>query len=272
MIAWKCPVCGDTLRDCRGSWRCSAGHSFDTSKYGYVNLLMSNKSSKKRHGDDRAMVLARSAFLEKGYYSCLRDCLCRTALEYSGKSADILDAGCGEGWYSAGVRSCLEERGVCVSMAGIDISREALRVSSRRGGMQLAVSGVSALPVGDGSCDIVMNIFAPHDDGEFLRVLRRGGVLIKAAPLERHLFGLKRAVYDEPYENPAPDYCPEGFEMLAREEVRAQLHLASPEDIRALFMMTPYYYKTSERDQQKLFSLEALDTELEFAVIVLKKR
>ena len=272
MLSWKCPVCGGALEKAENVWRCGAGHCFDASKYGYVNLLMSNKSSKKRHGDDRAMVLSRSAFLEKGYYSCLRDCLCRLALECCGDAADILDAGCGEGWYSAGVRGYLEERGVRVSMAGVDISREALRAAARRGGMQLAVAGVGALPVGDESCDIVMNIFAPHDDAEFRRVLRRGGALIKAVPLERHLLGLKRAVYDEPYENPAPDYSPAGFEPAAREDIHARLHLDSQEDIRALFMMTPYYYKTSARDQEKLFALKSLDTELGFAVLVLKKR
>lgn len=271
MLPWKCPVCGAALERAENVWRCAAGHSFDISKYGYVNLLMSNKSSKKRHGDDRAMVLSRSAFLEKGYYSCLLRCVCRLASEHCGAEADILDAGCGEGWYSAGVREYLERSGVRVCMAGVDISREALRAAAHRGGVQLAVAGVGALPVGDESCDIVMNIFAPHDDGEFLRVLRPGGVLIKAVPLERHLLGLKRALYDEPYENPAPDYRPEGFAPVAREDIRAQLHLDSPEDIRALFMMTPYYYKTSARDQEKLLALSFLDTELEFAVFVLKK-
>ena len=45
-----------------------------------------------------------------------------------------------------------------------------------------------------------------------------------------------------------------------------KIMLESTEDIESLFKMTPYYYKTSAADQEKLKSLSSLEVTLEFAV------
>ena len=125
--------------------------------------------------------------------------------------------------------------------------------------------------MGDASCDVLLNVFAPHSDAEFHRVLRPGGVLLKAVPLERHLFGLKAAVYDRPIENPAPDYAPEGFRAVERVDVCAAIEVAPCEQIENLFMMTPYYYKTGARDQAKLKRLSTLRTEIAFGILVFRR-
>ena len=272
MIQFRCPVCGRALERSERSLRCAAGHCYDLAKQNYVNLLMRNQSSAKRHGDDRLMVRARSEFLDGGWYDCLRDTLCALAVKYCGAGADVLDAGCGEGYYTTAVRSALAAAGKPCSAAGIDISRTALIAAARRdGALQLAVAGVNRLPVGDASCDLLMNIFAPEDGAEFLRVLRPGGVLLKAVPGERHLFGLKAAVYERPYLNPAPEYAPAGFALLERAEVGGCITVSPRRQIENLFMMTPYYYKTGAADQAKLAELKALETEIAFTVFALRK-
>ncbi len=272
MPALKCPVCGGALESLERSLRCEKGHSYDVAKQNYVNLLMSNKSSSKRHGDDKLMVRARKDFLEKNYYLFLRDEICRLASLYRGEGkVDFLDAGCGEGWYTSAVREALEATGGC-SAVGVDISKEALIAAGRRDkSVTWAVASINSLPVADESCDVVLNVFAPHDDGEFRRVLRPGGIVIKVMPLESHLFGLKKAVYDKPYLNGPAEYAPEGFEEVCRSEKRKMLRIESGEDIQNLFMMTPYYYKTGRADQEKLQSLDVLETEADFAICVVRK-
>ncbi len=272
MPALKCPVCGSLLERLQRSLRCEKGHCFDVAKQNYVNLLMSNRSSSKRHGDDKLMVKARKDFLEKNYYLFLRDEICRLAALYRCEGrVDFLDAGCGEGWYSSAVKAALEEGGGC-SAVGVDISKEALAAAGKRDkSVAWAVASINSLPVADESCDIILNVFAPHDDSEFRRVLRPGGIVIKAMPLETHLWGLKKAVYDKPYLNGPAEYAPEGFEKVCRSEKREMLSLDSTEDIQNLFMMTPYYYKTGRSDQEKLKSLEHLETEAHFAICVLRK-
>ena len=267
-----CPVCGDALHEAQGSLKCPRGHSFDVAKQGYVNLLMSNRSSKKRHGDDRAMVAARTEFLNKGYYDCLRDAVSSAALRCCAGDVTLLDAGCGEGWYTLGVRDAFVSAGRKCEVVGVDISREALKQFSRRDkNAALAVASVNTLPVPDDSCDLLLNLFAPEDDVEFLRVLHRGGVLIRAVPMEDHLLGLKEAVYEKPYLNPAPEYSPRGFKLLDRIEIKKTLTLDNAGDVEALFKMTPYYYKTGREDQAKLEGLSSLTTPISFCVFVLSK-
>ena len=265
---FSCPVCGEPLARDEKTCFCSNGHSFDRAKQGYVNLLISNRSSVRRRGDDKKMVAARTAFLERGYYEPLRSAVCRAAKAYLPENAVVLDAGCGEGWYTFAVAEAL--RGV--SMLGTDISRDALAAAGRRKkDGELAVASSAHLPIGAEMLDGVLNLFSPLETAEFLRVLKSGGILIRAVPLEEHLFSLKKAVYDTPYRNGPPEEALAGFTRVGYEDVRERIRLCSREDIESLFMMTPYYYKTSAADQQKLSSLTELETELAVRVLVYRK-
>ena len=153
----------------------------------------------------------------------------------------------------------------------MDISKEALKLAAKRGGLICTVASVTDLPVPDESVDLILNVFAPEADAEFFRVLRKGGVLLRVVPCEEHLMGLKAAVYDTPRPNPAPQYAPDGFSLIERVDVRSTLTLNSTEEIQNLFSMTPYYYKTSVQDREKLTSLSSLTTELAFCIFAYKK-
>ena len=267
MMNFVCPVCLRELTDTGAAYCCSAGHSFDKSKFGYVNLLQSQKSSSKRHGDDRLMVRARRDFLDKGYYGFLLDELCGICEKYLPCSARILDAGCGECYYSSEIKKRLAFKNF--EFAGIDISKNALEYASKRkSGISTAVASLFSLPLADNSCDAVLNIFSPEANGEFLRILKNGGILIRVIPLEKHLFGLKAEIYEKPYENDVPPAECAGFELLESRALRRETELQSNEDILNLFKMTPYYYKTGKEDQQKIASLCSLKTQIEFEIRV----
>jgi len=264
-----CPVCGGSFSRAEKSLRCPAGHCFDIAKQGYVNLLLGSRSSAKRHGDDRMMVEARRAFLEKGYYRPILDGVIKAADQYLHDGADILDVGCGEGWYTEGLVDYAAAKGYRLSVCGVDISRDALKLAARRrGNLSLAVASAARLPLADGSCDILLNLFSPLEAAEYRRVLRPGGVLIRALPLERHLWSLKAAVYDTPYENPAAEETVEGFKHVSSLDVVTTAAIDSSEDIQNLFKMTPYYYKTGAADQAKLEKLDRLDAEIAVRITV----
>lgn len=257
--AFCCPVCKDGLFIRPDGLRCFRGHHFDKAKQGYVNLLRSNSSG--GHGDDKLMVAARSAFLNKEYYAPLKDAIANAV----GSGHTVLDAGCGEGYYTV---AFAEQNAVC----GVDISKEALKVAARRvPTAEFAVASVAALPLTESSVDTVVNIFAPDANAEYLRVLRKGGRLITAEPCEDHLWELKAAVYDTPYKNPAPATDRKGFRVVETKTLCYEITLDSNADILALFQMTPYYYKTSRTDQQKLETLNTLTTRLAFLVTVYEK-
>lgn len=271
MSEFLCPNCGQPLSENAAGLACPAGHAFDRSKSGYVNLLLSRGGG--NHGDDRLMVRARRDFLDGGYYRPLADALAETAAEYARHGVRILDAGCGEGYYTAHVKAALKAAGLSPTVFGVDISRDALSAAGKRDReIELAVASVYELPVADAGCDMLLSVFSPLCLAEFGRVLTRDGVFIMAYPLEEHLWELKRAVYDEPYRNQVDSDEREGFTLLSRRELRYEIELQGHTAVESLFMMTPYYYKTARKDQEKLRTLESLKTQVAFAVCAYRKQ
>lgn len=270
MSAFLCPHCRGPLTENAAGLVCPAGHAFDRARSGYVNLLAPGKGG--NHGDDRMMVRARRAFLDGGYYAPLSDALNGLALRYARPGLRVFDAGCGEGYYTARLRQALAEAGMEPEVFGVDISRDALNAAGKRDrALELAVASVYALPVAEESCDALLSVFSPLCLPEFRRVLRPGGAFLMAYPLEEHLWQLKEAVYDEPYPNrPDPDER-EGFVLETRRTLRYSITLPDTETIGNLFKMTPYYYKTSRRDQEKLAGLSCLTTQAAFAVCAYRK-
>lgn len=272
MAQFCCPVCGQPLIKGEKTFSCAGGHSYDRARTGYVNLLRSQSSGKKRHGDDKRMVAARSRFLEKGYYRCLLDAVAEEALAYTKGKSVILDAGCGECWYTDGLWQAFRAMGREPELLGVDISKDALLAGSKRNPqLTLAVASLFALPVAEQSCGLVVNLFAPLALEEFCRVLCPGGILLRAIPLKRHLWGLKKAVYETPYENEVDMPELAGLTLLKQREIRTVLHLNDSADIMDLFQMTPYYYKTGPVDQAKAERLTSLETELEFALRIYRR-
>jgi len=264
-MMFVCPVCRGRLQKADGAFKCKKGHSFDISRRGYVNLLL--RTSSGVHGDDKIMLRARRDFLEKGYYGCLRSALAGCIRSYCPNPESILDAGCGEGWYTCGIAREFPQAVVC----GFDISKDALALAGRHAGIQFAAASSFDIPMPDESFDVVYNVFSPIAPAEFSRVLKKDGILVCALPDRRHLWQLKQAVYDTPYENPPPSEKLELFEHLESIPVKHLLRLNENEDIQNLFKMTPYYYKTSETDRKKLEKVEKLEVQLEFVLTVYRK-
>lgn len=268
MSEFICPVCGERLENGGGFLRCDKNHCFDKSKFGYVNLLLSQSSGAKRHGDDRVMVRARRDFLNAGYYSFLLEEVCGLCVKYLPKNAIILDAGCGEGYYSEGVSKAVPD----AKLLGVDISKDALEYFSKRKiSAETAVAGVFSLPVADGKCDGLLNIFSPEANGEFHRVMKKGGIMLRVIPDEEHLFSLKECVYDRPYKNEVPSPRLNGFELVEESVVSKEIVMNDNSSVLSLFKMTPYYYKTGRADQQKLESVDRLATQARFRIRVYRK-
>ena len=92
-----------------------------------------------------------------------------------------------------------------------------------------------------------------------------------AIPDVNHLFGLKSALYATPYKNKPESPELEGLDLIATERVHYTLKLRSAEEINALFMMTPYAYRTPPESRARLLSMLSLETEVEFVVFVYQK-
>ena len=257
-----CPICANILQRYGGAMRCEMGHSFDIAKENYVNLLRASKNG-DLIGDDKFSARSRRDFLNRGYYAPLRNELCRMFAQAQGR---LLDICCGEGYYTAALGE--NEK---LQVYGFDISREMVRLAAKRGNGIYFVANMAHIPFADASMDYCTHLFAPFQEAEFARVLKPGGRLITVVPGRYHLWGLKQALYETPYENDEKLPQTDVLRFVASHKVTAQITLACQEDIQAVFRMTPYYFHTSEKDKQKLLSLQQLQTPIEFLIAEYEK-
>ncbi len=271
-MVWSCPVCGLPL-DWQGrSLICTKGHTFDAARSGYVNLLPVSRKRTKDPGDNAQMVQARRAFLGAGYYQPLCARLCEVMEQCAVSGGTLLDAGCGEGYYTRHVAKHLEACNMAMQVCGVDIAKcavDAAAKSCKRA--SFAVGSVFHLPVQEESCDVLMSLFAPYCGSEFQRVLKEKGRMLLVIPGKWHLMGLKEAIYETPYPNEVQDYHLDGFSFLGAEHVDAEIFLPCAEDIRNLFSMTPYYYKTGRAEHARLQALEQLRTQISFEILQYEK-
>jgi len=272
MSLFLCPHCGNPLTEQGRSLRCESGHCFDRAKEGYVHLLPANQKNSKAPGDDKGMVAARRAFLDKGWYQPLRDALCALAAELTGGAPIVLDTGCGEGYYTAGVRDALLRAGKDPTVCGIDISKFSLQKAAKRSPeIDFAVASAYRLPVADGSVDLLLNVFSPLAIEEFRRVLRPGGYYFYVVPAAMHLWELKEVLYEKPYPNEEKETPYDGFRYDRILPVEYTIQLPSQEDIQALFGMTPYAWKTPREGKDRLAALSELTCRIAFHIHVFKK-
>ncbi len=271
-MAWwerilRCPVCAAAIQREGGTLSCLGArrHCFDLAAAGYVNLSSSKAAG---GGDDATLIRARSAFLTEGHYAPIATRVGELLENYC-PNGTVLDAGCGEGYYTAS----LAKRGF--SMLGVDLSKKgilhAAKVAARE---QLsafyAVTGVFELPVADASLDAVISLFAPVAEQEFLRVLKPGGKLILVGAGPRHLFSLKQVLYDTPYLNEPRADAPKDMTVLHTERLSYQTNVQG-DSLQALFSMTPYFYRTSKEGVLRLQQTPALSVDVEVDISVYQK-
>lgn len=271
-----CPVCQTPITTTEDGGVCRKGHRFDRARSGYMHLLPANRKHAKNPGDDKLMVDARRKFLDKGYYRPLADTVSRLAGEWLAnlphQTPCVLDAGCGEGYYTTLLYDALCQRGMEPDILGVDISKLALdKAAKRQKAIFYVVASVFHLPAPDACCDLLCSLFSPYCSEEYQRVIRPGGAMLLVIPGENHLWELKQAIYERPYKNQVKPFALEGFTLLDHMQVHDIIYLAEHNDIENLFKMTPYYYKTSEQDQARLLGRGELTTQIEFEVLLYRK-
>ena len=249
----ECPVCGEKLilRDKRYS--CANNHSFDMARQGYVNLLVVQNKHSLNPGDTREQVLSRREFLEAGFYAPIVNTLIDTAKEL-GIQGQILDVGCGEGYYSARLADALES-----PLLGLDISKEAVRCAAAKyKGKQWLCATAAHIPVADESVCLLTSLFAITLPGEFARVLRKDGWYFQVLAAQDHLLGLKSIIYDQ-LNFKEKDTVPAlpGFELVKTVPIRFSFAVEG-QQIRNLFSMTPHVFRVGKEGVRRLEQTETL--------------
>lgn len=243
----RCPLCGDKLNLLERRYVCGRNHAFDIARQGYVNLLLVQQKHSLNPGDTREQVLSRRAFLEAGFYSPIAQTLIDTAKQLNIRG-QILDVGCGEGYYSARLADALE-----CPLLGLDISKEAVRCAAAKyKGKQWLCATASHIPVEAESVDLLTSLFAITLPEEFSRVLKKDGWYFQVLAAQDHLLGLKGIIYDQ-VNLKEKDTVPElpGFTLVHSIPIRFSFVLEG-QQIRNLFSMTPHVFRIGKEGAKRL--------------------
>lgn len=274
---FKCPICSQMLLEEKTRYVCQQGHSFDIARQGYVNLLLPHHTGSKSPGDNKEMIIARRNFLNQGYYQVFSDrvnaIVSQIALDRrSDEPFAILDAGCGEGYYTWRLKHHLDSLPTIGPFViyGIDVSKAAIRYAAKKNReIYFAVGSVYRLPILENSMDCIICLFAPRDEEKFKAVLKTHGTLIVAAPGENHLYSLRKTLYGtaEPI-GERGTVQDEEFTLINEINVAYDIYLKTNEDLMNLFSMTPYSHYTDEIDIRRLKTIEEFVTEVDIKLRV----
>lgn len=233
----RCPVCAAGFSLERPALRCPNGHSFDVARQGYVNLLPGG--ARPGTADTAEMVAARETFFATGHYAGLR----QFVVEVAGKAVAgaaaaggaapgcVVEVGAGTGYYLAAVLDRLPGR---MGLA-LDISKFAARRAARAHERMAAVvcDAWQGLPIAERTASLVLDVFAPRNPAEFLRVLRLDGALVVVTPSGRHLqelvSGLGLVTVDEQKPQRLEQALAAQFTLQERAAYEATLGLTRPE-------------------------------------------
>ena len=257
-----CPKCKSKLNKVDNTYKCINNHSYDISKYGYVNLLL----SKTNAGDDKVMVDARYNFLAKDYYLPLAKSIINILSKYIQKDSLILDGGCGTGYYDSVIKNNYP------NMIGYDISKDAITKAAKLNkDLLYFVASSNDIPLSNNSIDCILNIFTPTFETEVTRLLKDNGILIIVTPKDNHLIELKKAIYENAYlnEEEIPSfnnlYLDKSYQSIFNSNL-------NKEDLDSLIKMTPYFYKTSKDNLEKIKNIDSLNVTFAFNIYIYKKR
>lgn len=245
---YACPICGKKIRFHAGSLVCKKEHCFDISAKGYVNMLGATRPLK---GYDKQFFKSRGEFFAKGYYAHILDAIIKKVSEIKA-AADgaepatqlvLVDAGCGEGYYSSALAGKIEG----LQIIAFDIAADAIACAAKsKENVAWTIADVTNIPVKDDVCDILLDVFTPASYKEFGRILKKGGYILKVIPGSNHLKELRKAARDQlknkDYSGEdVSDYFEQHYDIISRETLTNTMPI-DQETLKTLTEMTPLLF------------------------------
>ena len=264
---YLCPLCQQALHFTDKSYRCENNHSFDQAKQGYVNLLPVQFKHSKAPGDNKDMVIARRAFLDKGFYQPLVDSMLALYQAYAEPTGAVLDAGCGEGFYTHQHKTQLNQ------VYGVDIAKETIKIAARRYQQcHFSVGTLSKLSFADNYFTWITSVYAPILEPEFSRLLTTNGYLLTVTPAEQHLFELKSLIYRKANKHDINKAPIKQLTLVEEQKLTYPMHFDNSDDVLNLLAMTPFAFKASTELIAQIKSLNNFTCQADFILRLYQKK
>jgi 23S rRNA (guanine745-N1)-methyltransferase len=278
--ALACPIDGLPLATDGTTRRCPSGHTFDIAREGYCNLLLVQHKASLDPGDSKPMVTARNRFLEAGHFAPIANAVSACVLNHIAQTkprsdVTLLDAGCGEGYYTAHLANQIAAhpaRAPTVALVGIDVSKWAIRQAARRKQpITWLVANNARPPFAAGSVDLIVCLFGfPVWEG-FSAVQSAGGHVVLIDPAPDHLIELRDIIYPTVTRQPTSAPTASAYDLLSEQSIRFTAHLPNAQTIQDLLTMTPHAHRITDAGRAKLAAHMTLDVTIDVVLRVVTK-
>lgn len=272
----NCPIDGLILECDNNSLKCAHGHSYDKAKQGYINLLTVQNKRSKSPGDSKEMVAARQSFLASNIYKPISEKINQIALSHTETLAtNILDAGCGEGYYLAQLEQAAKKEELETNLLGLDISKFAIQAAAKKSkNIQWLVASNRQIPIADQSLDLILCIFGFPVFSEFKQKLTTNGKILLVESAENHLIELRELIYPEikPYQqNNYQEALDLGLTWGKSDTLSYQVEL-NKEQLAELLIMTPHIHRANRDKLEQVKKLDklALTINVNFRLLQIK--
>ena len=263
---YLCPLCQQALTLTDKTYVCLNNHSFDQAKQGYVNLLPVQFKHSKAPGDNKDMVIARRAFLDKQFYQPLVDKMLALYQQYALSDSPLLDAGCGEGFYTH------QHKTIQNQVYGVDIAKETIKIAAKRyQNCHFSVGTLSKLSFSDNYFGWLVSVYAPILENEFTRVLQKNGYLLTVTPAEKHLFELKELIYQQANEHDISKTPINNLTLVEEQQLTYTMNFEHSDDVLNLLAMTPFAFKASKELIEKIKAMSTFTCQADFILRLYKK-
>ena len=272
---FRCPVYGKELAvNKTNSLVCQRGHNYDLAKQGYVNLLL--KQGKSDY--DKKLFAARRVISASGFFEPMLNTVSKLISKEAAREASdgirLLDVGCGEGSHLARIISNLEgKKTPHLFGVGIDLSKEGIRVAAKEHQRIIwCVADLAKLPLQKEQFDVVLNILAPANYGEFKRVLKEHGLLIKVVPASNYLIELREILFkgtdQEFYNNDSvKQHFANNFRLIKEEQICYKVMLKG-DNLEHLIKMTPLTWNANQEQLDEIIKVGLASITVAFDVLV----
>jgi len=288
-----CPLDGEALLVNERQLVCKNGHSFDIARQGYVNLLPVQQKRSKDPGDSKDMVLARSNFLNTGVYAPIANrlatmvCALVNSLASSfivgddvisaSNEISLLDAGCGEGYYTDLVYQYLRQQKPTTQslVVGLDISKPAVHEAAKRNKDIAWIVGTNRQPpLLENSVDIISCVFGFQSFEGFTTILKPGGRILLVEPGPDHLTELREIIYTDVTKTEPMDLAhleAGGLVLEDTQPLQFKTGVIKTTAIKDLLLMTPHFYRANKEGREQALNLQEINLSVDVVFRVLRK-
>lgn len=265
-----CPICHSDLTWDNNQVRCTANHSFDLAKQGYINLAPNHHEA---HYNSELFTarhqIMQDASLYAGIYQAILDLLIAKGVDLA-QARNLIDLGTGEGTHlhqlAQAWQGQVDNQDQMPQFLGLDLAKDGIGSAAKHYTSALwVVADLSRLPFKEASIDGALTILSPSNYPALQKVLADKGWMIKIIPGANYLKEMREIILaeeDQTQDSTASiEKFQQAFDHFGQTDFKREVPLNS-DQMADLVKMTPLMWHASEDQVKEALELDKITIDL----------